>query len=39
MPVALIADKHREVESQESEPTELGALAMLVLEDTKLVSG
>jgi hypothetical protein len=40
MPVALIADNnYRKAESQEREPTELATLAMLLLEDTKLVSG
>jgi hypothetical protein len=40
MPVALTADdNHMKAESQEGEPTEFAALAMLVLEDTKLVSG
>jgi hypothetical protein len=40
MPVALTADNnHRRAESQERGPTELATLAMLVLKDTKLVSG
>jgi len=40
MPVALTADNnHRKAESQEPEPTEFATLAILVLEDTKLVSG
>jgi hypothetical protein len=40
MPVALTADKRsQKAEAQEREPTELATLAMLVLEDTKLVPG